>query len=204
MLRTARLAVTTLVATALLAPAASLASPSVTQKGVVTAVLDGRTVQVSLSTGKTERVQLVGLAPVAASSCVAAQANADLTHLAAGQPVWLVAEPGRSAHNAGASVVAYVFLPGGIDLGLELVKRGDAAVAAKTHPFKRVAAYLSAQAAAKASSSGLWACNSTTPAAPSHGHQGGSSGQGDVSADGSAPAHQGNGQDNGNGHGHGK
>jgi endonuclease YncB( thermonuclease family) len=189
-----------------LAPAASLASPSVTQKGAVTAVLDGRTIQVRLSTGKSERVQLLGLAALATGSCATAQANADLTQLAAGRPVWLVAEPGRSLRKAGMTVVAYVFLPGGIDLGLELVKRGDAAVAAKTHPFKQAAAYLGAQAAAKASSLGLWACAPAAPATPSpqHGNQSEPNGQGNAAAGGSSAPQPGNGQGNGNANGHGK
>src|SRR5262245_46523672 len=137
-----RLAAVALIAAAsLLAPAASLASP-VTQKGVVTAIVDGRTLQVRLTGGKGERIQLTGLAAPGSMSCAAVQSEADLAHLAQGKLVWIVAETSHGAHSSGSALVAYVFLPGGLDLGLQLVKRGDASVAGGKHSFKQAAAYL--------------------------------------------------------------
>jgi hypothetical protein len=55
-------------------------------------------------------------------------------------------------------VLAYTILPGGLDLGLELVKRGDATARADRPPFKSLVTYIRAQEDAQATSVGLWAC----------------------------------------------
>src|SRR5262249_7744496 len=129
----------------------------------------------------------LGEAPTAAGS------------LALAKPVWRVAVQGAPSKSRGGAVTAYVILPGGLDLGLELVKRGDAAVRTSRSPFKQRAAYLRAQQAAQASSLGLWGCTSgqattttTTPAPPGQGQgtsQGKPQGQGRWHSgdDGSAP-----------------
>jgi endonuclease YncB( thermonuclease family) len=146
-------------------------------------------------------VQVFGLTAPAAGSCALGQAAADATSLALGKPVWLVAVQGGSSKSVRRAVVAYVILPGGLDLGLELVKRGDATVRADQRAFKQRAAYLRAEDAAQASSLGLWGCGggqttttTTTSAPPGRGH-----GQGAPQGQGQSPGGQG--QPQGQGHG---
>jgi endonuclease YncB( thermonuclease family) len=162
-------------------------APPFTQQGTVAAIVDPSTLDVRLPGAVTERVQLFGVTAAGGASCAVSQARSDVASLALGKSVWLVGvggKPGRSH----APVVAYVLLPGGLDLGLELVRRGDATVRTDVHPFKQRVAYLRAQAAAESGSLGLWGCNAPTPATPAtptpqapasppgqaqgHGHQG--------------------------------
>ena len=145
---------------------AALAGGPFAQRGAVSAIVDPATIEVRLPDGTSERVQLVGVAVPRGDSCVLAQATADITTLALGKPVWLVAVKGKPHRT----ILAYAILPGGLDLGLELVKRGDATVRTDQHPLKQRSAYLRAQSAAHAGSVGLWGC--TTTAAPKPGDQG--------------------------------
>jgi endonuclease YncB( thermonuclease family) len=131
-----------------------------TQRGTVTTVVDPITLDVRLTDGTSERVQLIGLQPPAAGSCALAQATADLGALVSGEPLWLVIVPpkGKAKHV----VLAYAILPGGADVGLELVRRGDATVG--HGPFKKLAAYTRAQKTAQAGKLGIWGCASAAPA----------------------------------------
>jgi endonuclease YncB( thermonuclease family) len=164
MLRASSLAL--IVGACLLAPAAFAGGPFA-QRGSVSAIVDLATIEVRLADGTSERAQILGIAPPGGGSCALGQATADITALALGKPVWLVAVKGKP-HK---SILAYAILPGGLDLGLELVKRGDATVRTDQHPFKQRSAYLRLQSAAQAGSLGMWGC--TTASAPSpdgHGH----------------------------------
>jgi endonuclease YncB( thermonuclease family) len=184
-----------------------------TQQGTVAAIVDSSTIDVRLPGSKSERVQLFGVSALADGSCALSQAQADITSLALGKSVWLVAVGGKPGRNH-ALVVAYVVLPGGLDLGLELVRRGDVTVRTDAKPFKQRHSYLRVQAAAESGSLGLWGCNGSTPATPhappvsavppgqsqDHGHQGQANGQANGETNGQANG-QANGQGNG-AHGH--
>jgi len=163
-----------IVGSSFLVPQAARATRPLTQRGTVTAILDPRTLDVRLTDGTAEVVQLFGLMAPAPGSCALGQATADAATLALGKPVWLVAVPGGPSRNRRRPVPAYVILPGGPDLGLALVKRGDATVRADQQSFKQRAAYEEAQRAAQASSLGLWGCPvapqaTTTGPPPGHG-----------------------------------
>jgi len=169
MLRASPLAL--IVGACLLAPIA-LAGAPFAQRGSVSAIVDPATIEVRLADGTSERAQIFGIASPADGSCGLGQAAADIATLALGKPVWLVAVRGKP-HR---SIFAYAILPGGLDLGLELVKRGDATVRTDQHPFNQRSAYLRLQSAAQAGSLGLWACAATSAPSPGgHGH--GSSGK---------------------------
>jgi endonuclease YncB( thermonuclease family) len=176
-----------------LVPEGALGSPPVTQRGTVTAIANPGLLTVRLGDGTRELVQVLGLTAPAAGSCALGQAAADATSLALGKPVWLVAVQGGSSKNVRRAVVAYVILPGGLDLGLELIKRGDATVRADQRPFKQRAAYLRAENAAQASSLGLWGCGggqtTTTSVPPGRGQ-----GQGAPPGQGQGHGSSGNGQ----------
>jgi endonuclease YncB( thermonuclease family) len=171
-------------AVCVLSPVASSTPPPFTQRGTVTAVVDPVTLDMHLTDGTSERVRLIGLQPPAGGSCALTQATSDLSGLVSGKPVWLLVVPpnGKGKH---AVVSAYAILPGGADVGLELVERGDATVEHGEGPFKQLAAYTRAQKAAQAGKVGLWGCSpapAPTPPAPA------------------PPGHEnGHGQDNGNG-----
>jgi endonuclease YncB( thermonuclease family) len=167
-------------AACVLAPVGSSTPQPFTQRGAIVSVVDPATVNVRLTDNTGERVKLIGLQPPAPGSCGFDPALADLNALVAGKPVWILVVPPRVAPAKKRSLVTgYVILPGGADVGLELVRRGDATVRRDQGPFKESAAYKQAQKAAQASSLGLWGCTSAgTPPAPAAPAPGQSQGQG--------------------------
>jgi endonuclease YncB( thermonuclease family) len=163
MLRASLLAL--IVGACLFSPGAFAGGPFA-QRGTVSAIVDAATIDVHLADGTSERVQLFGVAAPATGNCALGQAAADITSLALGKSVWLVAVKGKPRRT----ILAYAILPGGLDLGLELVRRGDATVRADQHPFKQLAAYLRAQSSAEAGALGAWACSTPPPDPHGHGH----------------------------------
>jgi endonuclease YncB( thermonuclease family) len=148
----------------LLAADAAPGSPPFVERGTVAALVDAVTLEVRLSDGTREQVKLFGVAAPAPASCAVTKATADAVALALGKPVWLVAVQGAPPKSRRRLLVAVVILPGGPDLGLQLVKRGDATVRTKDRPFKQRAAYVHAEETAHAAELGLWGCK-TEPAA---------------------------------------
>jgi len=163
MLRASLLAL--IVGACVLSPGAFAGGPFA-QRGTVSAIVNAATIDVHLADGTSERVQLFGVAPPGAGNCALGQAAGDITALALGKSVWLVAVKGKPRRT----ILAYAILPGGLDLGLELVRRGDATVRADEHPFKQLAAYLRAQSSAQAGSLGAWAYSAPAPDGHGSGH----------------------------------
>jgi micrococcal nuclease len=160
-------------------PVASATPQPFTQRGTATVVVDPVTLDVSLVDGTSERVQLIGLQPPAAGSCALSQATADLGALVSGKPLWLLVVPGKRKPKR--VVTAYAILPGGGDVGVDLVRRGDAKVAHGQWPFKQLADYTRAQKTAQTAEAGLWGCSlapavSPPPAPPGHDNSHGKSG----------------------------
>jgi micrococcal nuclease len=141
-----------------LASEAAQGSLPFAQRGTVTALVDAVTLEVRLPDGTSEQVQLLGVAAPDPASCAATPATADAADLALGKPVWLVAVQGAPPKSRRRPLFAYVILPGGPDLGLQLVKRGDATVRITRDPFKQRAVYLRAEKAAQDAELGLWGC----------------------------------------------
>ena len=184
-----------------LASDAEAGSPPFAQPGTVVLFVDPVTLDLRLPNGPTERVQLYAVTAPAPTNCSVAHATADAASLALGKSVWLVAVQGRPPKNSGRPLLAYVILPGGVDLGLLLVKRGDATVRTDQRPFPQRAVYVRAEKAAQAASLGLWGCTTggaagapttTTTTTPDHGHgqgQGQAQGQGHGSSDQAGSGH---------------
>src|SRR5262249_32206189 len=127
-------------------------------RGTVTSIVDPATLDVLLADGTSKRVELFGIAAPRAASCARAQATSDTASPARARPVWVVAVTVAAGRRSRAPIVAYVIVPAGLSWGLELVKRGVAAVRAKQRPSKQLAAYLGAQSDARASSLVVWSC----------------------------------------------
>jgi endonuclease YncB( thermonuclease family) len=150
--------------------AAGATDGSFTQKGVVTEVVDGDTVRVRLVDGRSERVRLIGIDAAERGVCFAGEAAAHARRLALSKPVVLRGDATQDTRDRYGRLLAYVWLPGGRDLGYQLVLGGSARVYVYRDPFQRLSAYRSAETRAKAAPSGAWkSCGSTTirPVLPS-------------------------------------
>jgi micrococcal nuclease len=167
---TALLALLAVAAAATAGLATAAQSGAFTQKGVVTEVVDGDTLRVRLASGKSERVRLIGIDAAERGACFAGQAAARARQLALSKPVVLRGDATQDTRDRYGRLLAYVWLPGGRDLGYQLVAGGFAKVYVYRDPFERLSAYRKAEGKAKAAPAGAWkACASSTirPVLPS-------------------------------------
>jgi endonuclease YncB( thermonuclease family) len=174
---------------------AALGSTPFAKRGTVTQVVDAETIAVRLVGGTGTRVRVLGIEAPAAASCGFAAATTDLGGLAVGRLAWLVGDRSQPVHDAQGRLIAYVVLPGGLDLGLELIKRGDAQVDPAARRFKQLHAYRKAQAKAEAASLGMWACGTGVTPPPTHG-KGANGNPHSAPADVAPPHEHGNGSKN--------
>jgi len=122
----------------------------------VTRIVDGDTLVARLGSGRSERVRLLGIDTPEVGTCYAAQATATARSLALGKTVRLVGDATQAVRDRYSRLLAYVVLPGGVDLGRTLVARGAAKVYVYDRPFARVSGYRSAESAARTRGLGLW------------------------------------------------
>jgi len=135
--------------------------------GVVTAVVDGDTIDTRLDTGRKERVRLIGIDTPERGDCFFSQASARTRALALGRRVVLRGDATQDTRDRYGRLLAYVDIGGSTDLGRALIGGGHAKVYVYDRPFQRVAPYRTAEAAAKKTPAGLWsACASPAPAPP--------------------------------------
>ena len=135
--------------------------------GVVTAVVDGDTIDTRLDGGRKERVRLIGIDTPERGDCFFAQASARTRALALGRRVVLRGDATQDTRDRYGRLLAYVDVGGSTDLGRALLRGGHAKVYVYDRPFQRVAPYRTAEAAAKKTPAGLWiACASSPPAPP--------------------------------------
>jgi micrococcal nuclease len=170
LLRATPIALLCLLAAIVAASASARQSGAFTQKGVVTEVVDGDTVKVRLVNGKLERVRLIGIDAAERGACFAAQAGARARQLALSKPVVLRGDSTQDTRDRYGRLLAYVWIPGGRDLGYQLLAGGLARVYVYRKPFERLPAYRSAEVQARSAPAGAWkACGSTTirPVVPS-------------------------------------
>ena len=164
---------TTLVASvaALVVIAPTAAAPSApaatagafTHRGTVTRVVDGDTIDVRLTSGKRERVRLIGIDTPESGACHASTASARARQLALLEAVVLKGDPTQDTRDRYGRLLAYVWLPGGKDLGYQLIASGHAKVYVYRTSFQRLPAYRNAEAAAKSAARGQWsACGAPT------------------------------------------
>jgi endonuclease YncB( thermonuclease family) len=140
------------------------------ERGVVTEVVDGDTLWVRLASGRREKVRLIGVDAAERGACFAAQAGARARQLALSKQVTLRGDRTQATRDRYGRLLAYVWIPGGRDLGYQLIAGGFAKVYVTRDPFQRLSAYRSAESRAKSSRTGSWkACGATTirPVIPS-------------------------------------
>lgn len=139
-----------------------------TQRAVVTQVVDGDTLDVRLAGGKRERVRLIGIDAAERGACFADQSAARARQLALSKPVVLRGDRTQDTRDRYGRLLAYVWLPGGRDLGYQLVAGGYARVYVYRTPFQRLGAYRTAEGRAKIATAGAWkACATIRSAVPS-------------------------------------
>jgi len=127
-----------------------------TQRGVVTRIVDGDTVDVRLAGGKSERVRLIGIDAAERGACFAAPAAERVRQLALSKPVVLRGDRTQDTRDRFGRLLAYVWIPGGRDLGYQLVAGGFAKVYVYQVPFQRLSAYRTAESRAKSAVTGAW------------------------------------------------
>jgi micrococcal nuclease len=149
-------------------PATALAAreaPSAST-GTVTRVVDGDTLDVRLTGGRTERVRLIGVDTPELGACWAGEATARARLLAQGKAVSLRGDSTQDARDRYGRLLAYVGLPQARDLGRELVAGGFARVYVYDRPFARLGAYRAAEGAGKRAARSLWKCGVAARAKP--------------------------------------
>lgn len=155
-------------ATALAGLASAASTGEFTQRGVVTEVVDGDTLRVRLASGKSERVRLIGIDAAERGACFAEQAGQRARQLALSKPVVLRGDRTQDTRDRYGRLLAYVWIPGGRDLGYQLVAAGFAKVYVHRVPFQRLPAYRTAERRAKSAPAGAWkACTTIRPVVPS-------------------------------------
>jgi micrococcal nuclease len=129
-----------------------------TKRGTVQYVVDGDTVDVRLSSGKRERIRLIGIdsPELSPSECLGFEAKQRARRLATGRRVTLVGDPTQDTRDRYGRLLAYVVLPGNRDLGRQLISEGFGSVYVYDRPFRRLSSYRTAQAAAKRGDRGVW------------------------------------------------
>jgi endonuclease YncB( thermonuclease family) len=124
--------------------------------GSVVHVVDGDTIDVSLASGRRERVRLIGVDTPERGQCFFTRATDVTARLAANKRVVLQGDPTQATRDRYSRLLAYVWLAGGHDLGLQLLRAGVARVYVYDRPFVRLAVYNRAEQAAKKRPSSLW------------------------------------------------
>jgi endonuclease YncB( thermonuclease family) len=153
-------------AVALVAAAAASAAPDgrFTLAGNVSNVVDGDTLDVVLADGKRERVRLIGIDTPERGACYSAKAASRARALAQGKRIVLKGDATQDTRDRYGRLLAYVWLPGGKDLGYQLVAGGFAKVYVYDRAFQRLSAYRNAEASAKTAVAGQWkACAAAKP-----------------------------------------
>src|SRR4051812_47085556 len=161
-LMTALAAAAVLAATAQTAPSARF-----TLRGTVTHVVDGDTVDVRLTSGRTERIRLIGIDTPERGDCGAAKATAYARTLAQGRATVLRGDATQATRDRYGRLLAYVWV-GGRDVGFQQLARGLAKVYVYDRAFQRLGAYQRAERVGKGRTDGIWhACAAaTTPPPP--------------------------------------
>ncbi len=134
-----------------------------TYRGTVTHIVDGDTLDVRLTSGKRERIRLIGIDTPERGVCYFSRATARARQLAMSKPVVLRGDPSQDTRDRYGRLLAYVWLPGGKDLGYQMIAGGFAKVYVYRDPFQRLSAYRNAGATAKGASAGQWKACAPAP-----------------------------------------
>jgi endonuclease YncB( thermonuclease family) len=141
------------------------ASGRFTHRGTVVRVVDGDTIDVRLTSGKRERVRLIGIDASERGACFSSQASSRARALALHRKVVLRGDATQDTRDRYGRLLAYVWVSGR-DLGYQLVAGGFAKVYVYRDVFQRHSAYARAERRAQGSPRGLWKRCATTTTAP--------------------------------------
>jgi micrococcal nuclease len=112
---------------ALLATAAQTANTGrFTLRGTVTYVVDGDTVDVRLTSGRTERIRLIGIDTPERGRCDAAKATTYARSLAQGRATVARGDATQATRDRYGRLLAYVWLPDGRMLNRVMIDKGYA------------------------------------------------------------------------------
>jgi micrococcal nuclease len=136
--------------------------------GKVTRVVDGDTIDVRLTSGKRERVRLIGIdtPELRPAECYATEAKSRATALALGKTVRLRGDPTQDTRDRYRRLLAYVSLANGTDVGRTLLAGGFAKVYVFERNFVRLSTYRTAETAAKSAQRGMWVACAQPEAEP--------------------------------------
>jgi micrococcal nuclease len=149
-------------------PPSATPSAAVRIRARVLRVIDGDTLSVRTSTGRTLTVRLVGIdspetkKPGTPVECGGRQATAAmkrlvLNHRGRGLSVTLTTDPTQDRVDRYGRTLAYVNLAASnLDVAKRLVRAGRAAVYVFDQPFSRLISFEAAQEAAKSAGLGVW------------------------------------------------
>lgn len=138
------------------------ALPAGLERGLVTRVVDGDTIDVELP-GGVERVRFIGINtpesvdPRRPVECFGLEASANAKALLDGQPVLLESDPSQGDRDRNDRLLRYVWLEDGRMANLEQIAQGFAAEYTFDTPYKYREQFRDAQRAARDAGRGLWA-----------------------------------------------
>ncbi len=154
-----------LLAIALAALSLLLPAMAVGQTGTpatITSVVDGDTLHAQLADGRDVTVRLIGIdtpetrKPGTPIECGGEDASATMHDLADGQAVTLVGDPTQGATDRYGRSLFYVDRSDGLDLGLEMIRRGWSNAYVYDRDFQRLPTYLRAETVANSTGAGVW------------------------------------------------
>lgn len=130
-------------------------------KGSVSDVVDGDTIDVSLNSGVTERIRLIGIDTpevYGGAECGGPEASAEMGRLGLGRRVRMATDPTQDRRDRYGRLLAYVRVVKGPSLQLAMLRAGWARVYVYDHsPFRKVKRFRRAEDAARAANRGAWA-----------------------------------------------
>ena len=141
--------------------------PGGLQRGQVTKVVDGDTLDVQLG-GEEVRLRLIGMNtpesvdPRRPVECYGLEASARAKELLAGQAVYLEPDPSQDERDRYGRLLRYVWLEDGRLFNLEMIAQGYAYEYTYESKYKYQAEFRAAQERAQATRAGLWSpetCN---------------------------------------------
>lgn len=149
----------------IMAPSIAPVSATTTQSVAyypVARVVDGDTIVVDMR-GVREKVRLIGINtpetvdPRRPVECFGKQASDAARHLLAGQKVRLETDPSQSKRDKYGRLLAYIFLPDGINMNQRMIAEGYAYEYTYDVPYKYQKEFKQAQRDAEMQHKGLWA-----------------------------------------------
>jgi micrococcal nuclease len=130
-----------------------------TLRGTVKYVIDGDTLGfLRDGTARVEHVRLIGIDAPEFRECLSRRATETARSLAHNRRVTVKGDPTQDTRDQYGRRLAYVWLPGGRDLGFQMLERGLARVFVydRDHPFQRVSAYRRAEQAGRTKPASIW------------------------------------------------